>query len=92
MSEYLAYHIGPLNLSDPDQKRELVQFLNENGLEFEETVEHTIVIRDSSTDRIIATGSFDKGVLKDICVDPSRRGEGLSDKIVSQLVIEGIMR
>lgn len=65
---------------------EIQEFLKTQGLDFEEDVEYSIILR--SDDEIIGTGSYSKNILKCIAVKKEYQGMGLSEKIVSLLVME----
>lgn len=67
----------------------LKEFLLEDDLSYEEGIEFTVNICDSSNN-IVATGSLEGNILKCIAVSPSAQGEGLSAKIVTILISQGI--
>ncbi|MBD3190727.1 MAG: [citrate (pro-3S)-lyase] ligase, partial [Candidatus Heimdallarchaeota archaeon] len=78
---------------NPNEKEKVVfrEFLNKQGLTYEEDVELTIKIIDPLGE-MVATGSIAGKVLKCIAVDPKKRGEGLSAKVLSELVKEQFKR
>jgi [citrate (pro-3S)-lyase] ligase len=74
------------------QRKVFEDFLEKQDLEYEKTIELTIKLVDKATGEMIGTGSIDGKVLKCIAIDPERRGEGLSAKIISVLVKEQYKR
>ncbi len=78
----------------PSARQKLVfqAFLEKQNLEYEEDIEVTLKVIDNATGEMVGTGSIDGKVLKCIAIDPSRRGEGLSAHILSQLVKEQYKR
>ena len=63
----------------------LKQFLAANGLAYDDTIEYTVLFTDDDGE-IKAAGSAAGNVLKCIAVDGSMRGEGLTAKVVTDLV------
>ncbi len=74
------------------QKKVFHAFLDKQNLEYEEDVDFTLKVIDNATGEMVGTGSIDGKVLKCIAIDPTRRGEGLSAHILSQLVKEQYKR
>lgn len=72
------------------EKEDVLRFLMQQSLRFEEDIEYTMVILDQ--DQIIATGSLNRNVLKCIAVDEKYRGLGLTNKVVSHLIQEAYSR
>lgn len=62
----------------------VASFLQQNGLEYDEGIEYTVNLVDSSG-RIAATGSLRGNVLQCIATDEALRGEGLTARIVTLL-------
>ena len=65
--------IQKLDYSDVAEKKLVVKFLKDIGLELEKDVEQTIVVKDAYTKKIVGTGSISANVLKCIGVDPEKR-------------------
>ena len=59
-------------------------FLEEQGLVYDEQVQFSVCIMDG--DIITASGALDANVLKCIAVDPKYQSEGLSARIVTELI------
>ncbi|MHA1910611.1 MAG: [citrate (pro-3S)-lyase] ligase [Candidatus Kariarchaeaceae archaeon] len=78
--------IQKLDYSNELEKEQVVNFLESLGLEFEEDVEQTIIVKEAFSKKIIGTGSIAANVLKCIGVDPDKQGEGISAKILTELV------
>lgn len=75
-----------MNLYSPilgKKREELLQFLEENGLFYDEGITDTVVFQEDG--KIKATGSIQGNVLKCIAVSQSHRGEGLLADVVTQL-------
>lgn len=71
--------------------QKLKDFLHKEELSYEEGIEFTINLCDSRGE-IVATGSLDKNILKCIAVSDAYQGEGLSSRIVTNLVSHGISK
>ena len=71
-------------------KNELLRFLKQNGLDYDENVEYTVNLLEN--DEIIASGSLDRNVLKCIAVSPAHQGENLTATLLSQLKQEAFRR
>ncbi len=69
----------------------LKEFLQTQGLNYDEGIEFTVNITDSKGN-IAATGSVEANVLKCIAVSCSYQGEGLAAKIVTSLVSYGLQK
>lgn len=69
--------------------KKLKDFLHKEQLDYDEGIEFTVNLCDSNGN-IAATGSLEGNVLKCIAVSDSYQGEGLSAKIVTALVSQGI--
>lgn len=86
------YKTIKVNLHDKGEKADLGQFLEEQGLELEDDIEFSLTLRDPETDEVVATGSFSKNVLKCIAVKRNRTGEGLSARVLTELIKEQFVR
>lgn len=67
-------------------KKELVDFLNSQGLTFEDNIESSFVIRVNN--KIIATGSRYKNILKCLAIDDTYKGGDLINQLLSELINE----
>jgi [citrate (pro-3S)-lyase] ligase len=68
---------------------EVKAFLGENGLDFEVGADFTTIVVDEDN-RIIATGSLEKNVIKCIAVSLAYQGKGLAAMVVSELVKQAV--
>lgn len=81
------YSLEFINLNNPRFVKEVEAFLARFELSYQASdVEFTLVLRDN--DNIIATGSFNGSVLRNVAVDESYQGEGLTAQILSELIQE----
>lgn len=69
--------------------QKLKKFLKQNELSYDEGIEFTVNLCDSNGN-IKATGSLEDNVLKCIAVSDAYKGEGLSAKIMTALISQGI--
>jgi [citrate (pro-3S)-lyase] ligase len=76
LSEYYPFN--------KETNRELSNFLLENGLHPEDNVDYSVVIKEG--ERIIATGSSLKNVIKFVAIATSNRNEGLLSAIMTPLM------
>jgi [citrate (pro-3S)-lyase] ligase len=79
------------NLSE-EEKTIFKEFLEKQGLEYEDDVELTIKIVDKASEKMVGTGSIQGKVLKCIAIEENRRGEGISAHILSVLIKEQFKR
>lgn len=81
------YSLEFVNLNTPRFVKEVAEFLAQFELSYQASdVEFTLVLRDN--DNIIATGSFNGSVLRNVAVDENYQGEGLTAQILSELIQE----
>lgn len=73
-----------INLKNERQVNEVRQFLSSFDLTFTESVDYTVAFYRAG--RIIATGSFSGEVLRNIAVDQTLQGEGLTSVVISHLM------
>ena len=90
MAEWSEPSERTINLADPADVRMIAEFLARFDLSFETDVEFTTAL--FHNDRIVATGSFAGEVLRNIAVDESMQGAGLTATIVSRLMQEQAQR
>lgn len=79
-----GYSLSEYYPVNKETSRELNGFLLENGLHPEGNVDYSVVIKDS--ERIIATGSCLKNVIKFVAIAASNRNEGLLAAIITPLL------
>ncbi|SFL65402.1 [citrate (pro-3S)-lyase] ligase [Pelosinus propionicus] len=75
-----------INLNNVRQVSAVREFLSRFSLTFTEQVDYTIALY--KDDSIVATGSFAGEVLRNIAIDESLQGEGLTSAVVSNLMQE----
>ena len=90
MAEWSEPYERTINLADPADVKLIGDFLARFDLTFEADVEFTTAL--FQDDRIVATGSFAGEVLRNIAVDESVQGAGLTATIVSRLMQEQAQR
>jgi len=73
-----------INLKNERQVNEVRQFLSNFSLTFTESVDYTVVFYRAG--KMIATGSFAGEVLRNIAVDQTLQGEGLTSILISHLM------
>lgn len=66
-------------------KKEYVDFLNNNNLSVDINIDYSVIILDDYNS-IIATGSLDECIIKNVAVHQNYRGNDLSSKIITLLV------
>lgn len=76
-------NISKLDYKNSFEMRELKDFLKKFDLEFDSSVDYTVVIRQN--EEIIATVSKDRNIIKDFAVDRNRQGEGLSNILLTEI-------
>ncbi|MDR2387008.1 MAG: [citrate (pro-3S)-lyase] ligase [Deltaproteobacteria bacterium] len=82
-----------LEVADLDSKREIrevTEFLNSFGLEYEGDLDYTVILRNGPA--MVATGSFKGEVLKNFAVNESFQGQGLMASLVTALTREQTRR
>lgn len=77
-------NIDKINLSNPNEIEEVREFLANFQLKYDNSVDYTIVARDNQ--KIIATASKEKNVVKCFAIDNSYQGEGLSTQLLTNIV------
>jgi len=89
---YSGYSTVILENPNTKEQKRVSNFLESLGLEYEDTVELTIIITEPASKEIIATGSLEGKVIKCMGVSPAHRGLGLSAHLLSLLVKEEFKR
>lgn len=64
--------------------RELKEFLAKNGIGYDESCDYSVVLRNHE-DRIVATASKSRNILKCFAIDERLRGEGVSGQIITAI-------
>ncbi|NLY45423.1 MAG: [citrate (pro-3S)-lyase] ligase [Tissierella sp.] len=77
-------NIRTINLGRNSEKQKIIMFLKDHDLLFEEDIDYTIGVYQE--DSLIGTGSLSGNVLKCIAVNGEFQGEGIFNKIISQLI------
>lgn len=77
-------NIDKITLNNPNEVKEVTDFLNNFALKYDNSVDYTIVARDNQ--QIIATASKDKNIVKCFAIDNKYQGEGLSTQLLTQLI------
>ena len=80
-----------IDLTNPREVDEVKKFLARFDLAYYGDVDYTVALYNDD-DKIIATGSLTKDVLRNIAVDESLQGEGLTASVVSHLMREAAVR
>ena len=78
------YNTEWINLKDKSSREEVETFLNSFDLILDKDVDYTIIIRNG--EKIAATCSKAKNVLKCFAVAEEYRGEGITAKLISTLI------
>lgn len=79
-----------INLANPRQVTAVRDFLARFSLTFNERVDYTVAFYKDNV--IVATGSFAGEVLRNIAIDESLQGEGLTAAVISHLMREAAGR
>jgi [citrate (pro-3S)-lyase] ligase len=85
-----GYSVESIEIERSSERKPVEDFLHRLDLSYDSDVTHTVVIRDGGT--ILATGSLAGNILKCIGVDPSFRGDALTNTIVTELEMEAYRR
>lgn len=79
-----------INLKNTKQVAEVQEFLAGFSLSFTEQVDYTVALYKEN--KIVATGSFAGEVLRNIAIDESMQGEGITSAVISHLMREAGQR
>lgn len=82
MAEYITSPISPKDLR---AQRQLINLLEKEGISKDKNLDYTIGVFDEEY-RLAATGSVFACTLRCMAVDSSHQGEGLMNRVVSELV------
>ena len=76
--------IDKLNLNNPNEIEEIKNFLADFQLKYDSSVDYTMVARENQ--KIVATASKDKNIVKCFAIDNNYQGEGLSTQLLTSLI------
>ncbi|MBQ9697687.1 MAG: hypothetical protein IJV46_04030, partial [Acidaminococcaceae bacterium] len=77
-------------LTNPEEKRKVVEFLDSFQLTFTGNIDYTMGLYDNG--ELIGTGSLGGRVMRDIAIKLSYQGRGLTRRIIRNLQIESYRR
>ena len=80
-----------INLNNPQEVAEIKGFLQAFSLDYDGQVDYTVGLYDHH-DKLVGTGSLHGEVLRNMAVDESLQGEGLTGTIVGHLIREAAAR
>lgn len=80
-----------INLANPSEIEEIKGFLKAFDLDYDGQVDYTVGLYDHE-DKLVGTGSLHGEVLRNMAVDESLQGEGLTGTIVGHLIREAAAR
>lgn len=80
-----------INLNNPYEIAQIKEFLNSFNLDYDGQVDYTVGLYDHN-DRLVGTGSLQGEILRNMAVDESLQGEGLTGTIVGHLIREAASR
>lgn len=87
---FTDYRVETVNINQPKEYHEIEAFLARFGLTFDRDLEYTVAVR--SGEALLGTGSFAGEVLRNIAVEETAQGGGLTALIVSSLMQEQARR
>lgn len=85
---WISYAERPINLKDAREVQQIQEFLAGFALSFDGNVDYTVGLYQE--ERLVATGSRRGEVLRNIAVDDSLQGEGLTAQLIGHLVNQAI--
>ena len=85
MNDY-EFTIEKIHLSSMKEKKELEDFLSLHQLKLDQDIDLSIAIRRIQDRKIVGTASAAGKVLKDFAVLPDYQGEGLTNRLISELI------
>lgn len=80
------HHISVLPLSLPSVRKRVEDFLAANGLRLDPVDCYVAITRSEDSDAILAGGGLSGNVIKCVAVSDEARSEGLTNKLISQLI------
>ena len=86
---YTEFELRQLHLSIPRQRQTVEQFLQQNGLRIDGSINYYAGVFSLDGDTMVAGGGLDSaGVIKCVAVNEDVRDEGLSARLISHLISE----
>ena len=86
---YTEFELRQLHLSIPRQRQTVEQFLQQNGLRIDSSINYYAGVFSLDGDTMVAGGGLDSaGVIKCVAVNEDVRDEGLSARLISHLISE----
>lgn len=86
---YTEFELRQLHLSIPRQRQTVEQFLQQNGLRIDGSINYYAGVFSLDGDTMVAGGGLDNaGVIKCVAVNEDVRDEGLSARLISHLISE----
>lgn len=86
---YTEFELRQLHLSIPRQRQTVEQFLQQNGLRIDGSINYYAGVFSLDGDTMVAGGGLDSaGVIKCVAVNEDVRNEGLSARLISHLISE----
>jgi [citrate (pro-3S)-lyase] ligase len=79
----MSYIVEKLHLNNIEEVNEVKTFLSSFQLDYENDIDYTVVIRQSN--KIVATCSKTKDILKGFAVDSSIQGEGITNLLIKSI-------
>ena len=79
----MNYIVEKLHLTNAEEVNEVRSFLSTFQLDYEKDIDYTVVIRDSN--KIVATCSKAKDILKGFAVSDSMQGEGITNLLIKSI-------
>ena len=76
-------NIERVNLRNPFEVKEVTEFLAGFELKYDANIDYTVVIREN--EKIIATASKGKNIIKCFAIDKNHQGEGISGSILTNV-------
>ena len=76
-------NIERVNLKNPFEVKEVTEFLAGFELKYDANIDYTVVIREN--EKIIATASKGKNIIKCFAIDKNHQGEGISGSILTNV-------
>ncbi|WP_077804032.1 [citrate (pro-3S)-lyase] ligase [Gluconobacter albidus] len=85
--------ISLLSGSDLERKKhDIIDFLATGDLRIDDQVTTFVVALSQDNERIVACAGLDKNVVKCVCVDKQLRGSGLSVRLGTEVIMQGLSK
>lgn len=76
--------VDKISLINKQEIEEVTTFLKKFDLKYDKNIDYTVIIRDNN--KIIATASKEKNIVKCFAIDSSCQGEGLSTQLLTNII------